>query len=270
MFLAAAAVSFTVFRLSRRPAPPPEQPAPEEEAGTPTATNAVSSAAAQAVDAVSPAERARRAKRAAQWEKRIEGRTFANRSERVLFAKLVKSEEEGNDALAADTIERLRRLPSVADLDDFLARRLGEINFAALMSDRPTIWTTTVKVRHRGITPKRIAGEHGTTKFAVHDLNRLPDFDTVAPGSVLRVLHFQKALLVIRKSRHAADLSLNGRFFKRYYGVFPASAPVGTYSVSDTVGPRDIFARLGIRFVDSDVRELCMFLAPGATLTLAD
>lgn len=265
VLVVAAAVSFTLFRLSRRtPA------APEPSAAAPEAARAAANTNTPPSAASASADRARHMQRAAQWKKRTDGRTFANNTERVLLAKLIQSEADGNDPLSADTIEKLRRLPSVADLDDFLTRRLGEINFTALMSDGPTIWTRDVKVRHRGITVRRIAGEHGTTEEAVRAINRLSGSGTVKPGTVLRVPHFQKALLVVRKSSRIADLSLNGRFFKRYYGSVPADAPAGTYSVTAVDGPRDIFTRLGIRFVDSDVRELALFLAPGATLTLAE
>ena len=189
--------------------------------------------------------------------------------ERTLLEKLLAAERAGNAALALDTIERLRQRPAMADLDEPLARRLGALNFQRLLSRRPTPWTTTVTTR-RGDSPYRIAREHGTTVAAVLKLNNLSPEAKLTPGTALRVLEFPRAALVVHRQTKQADLTLNGKFFKRYYASTGAATKPGSFQVTREAGPRTRFKDLGIVFAPTDLDEIAMLLPPGASIVVAD
>ena len=189
--------------------------------------------------------------------------------ERTLLERLADAERQGRPALAADTIERLRARPAMADLDDQLARRLGELNFNLLMSGGKNPWTATVEVR-RGDKLQRLAREHGTTTAAVLTLNNLKDSNHISVGQKIRLLEFPKATLVVHKGTKIADLTLNGKFFKRYYVLTSAKTAPGPYPITREKGPLDRFNELGIKAAGSDRDELKMFLAPGSSLAIAD
>ena len=189
--------------------------------------------------------------------------------ERTLLEKLLAAERAGNAALALDTIERLRQRPAMADLDEPLARRLGALNFQRLLSRRPTPWTTTVTTR-RGDSPYRIAREHGTTVAAVLKLNGLSSEAKLTPGTALRVLEFPRAALVVHRQTKQADLTLNGKFFKRYYASTGAATKSGSFQVTREAGPRTRFKDLGIVFAPTDLDEIAMLLPPNASIVVAD
>lgn len=208
------------------------------------------------------------AKEAEVW---AEGSSTRPARERALLQRLADSERLGKLAIAVDTIEQLRAKPSMADLDDKLARRLGALNVKRLFSGEPVPWVVETTVR-RGQTVHRIAREHGTTVAAVRQLNGLGPHEELEPGRKIRVLEFPKATLVVHKQTHHADLTLNGRLFKRYYVSTGKSAAPGAYPITSRAeeGPRSRFSALGIRVAPNDMRELDMFLAPGSTLTVSE
>lgn len=188
--------------------------------------------------------------------------------ERTLLEKLLEAERAYNAKLALDTIERLRQRPAMADLDGPLARRLGTLNLQWLLSSRPSPWTT-VAVTRRGDTYHRIAREHGTTLAAVLKLNNVKPDAKPEPGSRLRVLEFPRAAIVVHVQTKLADVSLNGKFFKRYYASTGPGTKVGSYPVTREAGPRTRFKELSIVFTPSDLDEIAMLLPPGASIAVA-
>ena len=187
--------------------------------------------------------------------------------ERTLLEKLLAAERTMNPMLALDTIERLRSRPAMADLDEPLARRLGALNLQCLYSSRPTPWTTSVVAR-RGDSAYRIAREHGTTLAAILKLNNLPPDSRLTPGTVLRVLEFPRTALVIHRQTKIADLSLNGKFFKRYYASTSAATKTGSFQVTRENGPRTRLKDLAVIFAPADLDEISMLLPPGASIVV--
>ena len=208
------------------------------------------------------------AKQATSWAENASGRSP---KERTLLLRLADAERQGRLAIAVDTIEQLRARPSMADIDDKLARRLGVLNVKRLFSGESVPWVAEVTVR-RGQSVHRIAKEHGTTVAAVRQLNGLSAKDELKVGQRLRVLEFPRVTLVVHKQTSHADLTLNGKLFKRYYVSVGKNTPPGAYPITSASneGPRSRFASLGVRIAPADMRELDMFLAPGSSLTVSE
>lgn len=205
---------------------------------------------------------------ASEWARNASGRSPR---ERTLLLRLADAEQQGRLAIAVDTIEQLRYIPSMADLDDKLARRLGDLNIKRLFSGEPVPWIKETTVR-RGQSVHRIAREHGTTVAAVRQLNGLSPTEEPVPGRQLRVLEFPRAAFVVHKQTKYADLMLNGKLFRRYYVSVKSGTKPGAYPITSKSdeGPRARFAALGIRVAPTDMRELDMFLAPGSSLTISE
>ncbi len=208
------------------------------------------------------------ARQAEAWARNASGRP---QPERTLLMRLADAERLGELEIAVDTIEKLRRKPSMADLDDMLARRLGDLNMERIFSGKPAPWIAETVVR-RNQTVHRIAREHGTTVAAVRRLNGLASGTEPEAGRRLRVLEFPRAAFVVHKQTRHADLSLGGRLFKRYYVTAKASCAPGAYPITSKAdeGPRARFAALGILVAPVDLLELDMFLAPGSLLTVSE
>ncbi len=205
---------------------------------------------------------------ASQWARNASGRSAR---ERTLLSRLADAESQGRLAIAVDTIEHLRHIPSMADIDDKLARRLGDLNIKRLFSGEPVPWIREITVR-RGQSVHRIAREHGTTVAAVRRLNSLTQSEEPKAGRRLRVLEFPKAAFVVHKQTKYADLTLNGKLFRRYYVSTRPDTKPGAYQITGKPeeGPRSRFAALGILVAPADMRELDMFLAPGSSLTISE
>lgn len=195
-----------------------------------------------------------------------EGRPVAVRS---LLQRLVAAEREGNTALAINAIEKLRDRPDAADLDDALARRLGVLNLALLLSSRSTTWTTTDSIG-AGDTLPRLAREHGTTVAAVLKMNGIADARRIRAGRPLRVLEHPRFALVLHRRTLIADLSLNGKFFRRYDVNAGAETKTGAYKITREEGTRSLLRRLGARLSDADLAELEMLMPPGASFLVTD
>ncbi len=208
------------------------------------------------------------AKAATQW---LEAANSRPPDETALLARLADAERLGKVTIVRDTLEKLRRRTSMADLDDQFARRLGAINsemlFAAGSKERDG-WTTFVEVK-RGDNAQRIAREHGTTLAAVLKLNALKDANKIRSGDKLRLLNFPHAELVVHTSLRFADLSLNKRFFKRYDVANPPKTNRGYYPVTREEGPMDRFNSLGLKFSQADREELAILLAPGSRIIVS-
>ncbi len=204
--------------------------------------------------------------RSGMW---LEASRTRSAAERTLLERLTTAEYHQNIPLAIDTIEKLRKSASMADLDDPLARRLGELNMKFLMSGERTPWTAEAKFR-KNDTIVRLAREHGTTTAAVRKLNNIKDASRLETGQKIRVLEFPRAVFVVHKQLRYADLMLNGKFFKRYYVSISAKTKTGPYPITRSAGPRTRFNELGLRFTNDDLEEIEMFLAPGSQMSVAN
>ena len=250
-----------VSDLAQTPSPPaPEKKSAEADADRPVGANG------KAPDPKRQSAPSAAANMVERWLRTSDDRPA---HEKTLLGKLLAAERSANVVLALDTIERLRQRPAMADLDEPLARRLGALNLQLLMSGRPTPWATNVTSR-RGDTPFRIAREHGTTVAAVLKLNGLPADAKLKPGTTLRIMEFPRAALVVHRKTKQADLTLNGKFFKRYYASTSPQTPTTSVQVTRESGPRTRFSSMGIVFAPDDLDEIAMFLPPGASIVVAD
>jgi len=274
VLVVAVVVSFVSTRGCFRSKPvekPVRPPVPavialEQKPAPPVATNDTNTAVAAVTP--KPAAPSVAAQEAERW---AENSSVRPPRERALLQRLADAERLGRLAIAVDTIEQLRAKPSMADLDDRLARRLGDLNIRRLFSGEPVPWVVETTVR-RGQTVHRIAREHGTTVAAVRQLNKLGPREEPAVDRRLRVLEFPKVTFVVHKQTRYADLTLGGRLFKRYYISTKRSTASGAYPITSKSdeGPRARFAALGIRVAPADMLELDMFLGPGSMLTISE
>ena len=185
-----------------------------------------------------------------------------------LLMRLDRAIAMTNVALQVSTIEQLRSLPGApaADLDDDLAKMLGPLKLHMLFGPgMRNEWVKTVEVK-RGNSASRIAAEYGTTLKCLEKLNG--NVATLQVGQQLKVMnHPQFRLSVYRRTR-IADLSLNGRFFKRYYLLSEVTGEDGSYTFGPSV--RSLLSEKGVKLVVKDVSELEMLLPRGANMTIAD
>ena len=134
---------------------------------------------------------------------------------RNLLMRLEEAEKRGDVEMAVGTIESIRSLPGspAADLDDKLARRLGTLNIRRLFELRSAQWVKEVEIR-RGDIASRIAVENGSTLASLARLNG-GNVDRIILGAKLHVMDHPRFNLVLHRRTRIADLSLNGKFFKR-------------------------------------------------------
>ena len=156
--------------------------------------------------------------------------------------------------------------PVAADLDDPLARRLGTLNIRRLFLAPTSPWTTAVTVK-RGDSASRIAREHGSTLASLVKLNG-GGIDRLNIGATLKVLNHPRFSLAVRRAPRTADLSLNGKFFKRYYLTAPVSGRVGVYETPDVL--RRLFSEQGISLKAADRAELETLLPKGTPVQVAE
>lgn len=187
---------------------------------------------------------------------------------RNLLMRLAAAEKARDTAMAASTIEQLRALPGnpAADLDDALARRLGVLNMRRLLSSGPSPWTTTAVVK-RGDNASRIAREHGSTLASLVKFNG-GSVDRLRVGQELKVLNHPRFSLAVHRVTRTADLSLNGKFFKRYYLTAPVRGKIGAYETPERL--RRLWAEHGISLKAADRAELEMLLPAGTPVFVAE
>lgn len=187
---------------------------------------------------------------------------------RSLLQKLEVAERNGECELAAGTIEELRRnhAQEIADCDDRLARRLGDYNLRMLFEKRNPKWVTEVTVK-AGDAASRIAAEHGSTLASLMKLNGLDDAGQIQSGKKLYVMKSPRFILVVRKRSKIADLSLNGRFFRRY-DLERCDAKPGIYQFDSGVARN--LVRRGVVFPATAQRELEMLLPLKAQMTVSE
>ena len=162
---------------------------------------------------------------------------------RNLLMRLDEAERRRDIDMAVSTIEQLRALPGspAADLDDSLARRLGVLNVKRLFELKNAQWVKTVVVK-RG--------------------------DKIAVGRKLYVMDHPRFNLVIRRRTRTADLSLNGKFFRRYDLDGEVSGNPGAYEM--TANPRTVWRALGVSLKPSDRTELETLIPPGAQVIVSE
>ena len=195
---------------------------------------------------------------------------LANRPSRLrnLLMRLEEAEKRGDVEMAVGTIESIRALPGspAADLDDALARRLGALNVRRLFDLRCAQWVKTVEVR-RGDSASRIAAENGSTLSSLARLNG-GDVERIRLGTKLHVMDHPRFNLVIHRRTRIADLSLNGKFFKRYDLPGEVKAKDGAYEVPER--RKGFWAVFGPAFEKADRAELDMLLPSGASMLVSE
>ena len=186
-----------------------------------------------------------------------------------LLLKLEKAEAAHDVELAVSTIEQLRALPgeAVADLDNSLARRLGELNIRRLFVGRNRQWVKEVEVR-RGDSATRIAFENGSTLASLLKLNELPSADRLRVGQKLNVMDHPRFTIVVHRVAKYADLTLKGKFFKRYDIIAPVRAEAGNYETPAKL--RAFLAEKGIALSPADSAELDMLVPAKSSLLVSD
>ena len=169
-------------------------------------------------------------------------RTYAaqlvNRPPQVknLLLRLEEAARRKDVQMEATTIEQLRNEPGAADLDDPLARRLGSLNMRRLFELKTREWVKTVTLRS-GETARRIALEHGSTYASLEKLNGGGDaMKAKRTGDSLYVLSRPHFALTVHRRLGFADLTLNGRFFRRYDFLAAGEVKNGAYKWSEVVG----------------------------------
>ena len=187
---------------------------------------------------------------------------------RNLLMRLEEAEKRRDIEMAVTTIESIRALPGspAADLDDALARRLGTLNLRRLFEVRSAQWVKTVTVG-RGDSASRLAVENGSTVASLARLNG-GSVETIRLGAKLYVMDHPRFSLVLRRRPRIADLSLNGKFFKRYDLRGGVRAKDGSYEVPER--RKALWDMLGEVFAPRDRDELEMLLPRGAPVLVSE
>ena len=187
---------------------------------------------------------------------------------RNLLMRLEEAERHGEVEMAVGTIESIRALPGspAADLDDALARRLGTLNIRRLFDLRCAQWVKTVEVR-RGDSASRIAVENGSTLASLARLNG-GNVERIRLGAKLYVMDHPRFNLVIHRRTRIADLSLNGKFFKRYDLQGEVKARDGAYEIPER--RHGFWGVFGPAFGKTDRAELDMLLPSGASMLVSE
>ena len=234
-------------------APPPEPPPAQE---SPVEPEPKPSPAPEPIQSVAPVAG--------------DGEMLAKRPVKVrnLLMRLEEAERRRDVEMAVSTIEQLRALPGspAADLDNVLARRLGDLNMKWLFVLKNAQWVKEVTVK-RGDSASRIASENGSTLASLSRLNG-GSIDRVIIGSKLRVMNHPRFNLVVHRRSRTADLQLNGKFFKRYDLTAPVTGADGAYEISGRI--RQFWVERGISFSMKDRAELEMLLPKGAAVLVSE
>ena len=195
---------------------------------------------------------------------------FSRRPTKVrnLLMRLEEAEKSHDIEMAVTTIESIRSLPGspAADIDDALARRLGTLNLRRLFEVRNAQWVKAVTVG-RGDSASRIAAENGSTLASLARLNG-GNVDRIRVGAKLYVMDHPRFNLVLHRRTRIADLSLNGKFFKRYDLPGEVRAKEGAYEVPER--RKLLWDRLGTAFRKEDRAELEILLPTGASVLVSE
>ena len=187
---------------------------------------------------------------------------------RNLLMRLDEAERQNDVEMAVSTIEQIRALPGspAADMDDSLARRLGTLNVRRLFERRHAQWVSTVSVK-RGDSATRIAAENGSTLASLMRLNG-GDLDKLHVGRKLYVMDHPRFSLVVHRRSRTADLSLNGKFFRRYDLSDEVRGSAGAYELP--ANARTLWRTLGVSFHPDARAELETLLPAGAKVLVSE
>ena len=187
---------------------------------------------------------------------------------RNLLMRLEEAKKRRDVEMEVTTIEQIRALPGspAADLDDSLARRLGTLNIRRLFDLRNAQWVKQVTVK-RGDVATRIAYENGSTLASLARLNG-GNVDKVVIGRNLYVMDHPRFNLVIHRRTRTADLSLNGKFFKRYDLPGEVSGKEGSYEFP--ANPKTFWRSIGVEFKIADRAELETLMPVKASVIIAE
>lgn len=187
---------------------------------------------------------------------------------RNLLMRLGEAERQNDMEMSVSTIEQIRALPGspAADMDNDLARRLGALNIRRLFEQRHAQWVKTVTVK-RGDSATRIAAENGSTLASMMRLNG-GNLDRLVVGRKLCVMDHPRFSLVVKRRSRIADLSLNGKFFRRYDILGDVGAAVGAYKMS--ANPRALWKALGVSLRPADRTELETLVPAGAQVLVSE
>ena len=187
---------------------------------------------------------------------------------RNLLMRLEEAERSRDLEMAVTTIESIRALPGspAADLDDALARRLGTLNVRRLLVGKNAQWVRKVTVR-RGDSASRIAAENGSTLASLSALNG-GKTDRIVIGQTLYVMDHPRFNLVVHRRTRTADLSLNGKFFKRYDLQGAVKAKEGAYELPER--KRAFWGNVGVSLKAADQEELEMLLPSGTPVLISE
>lgn len=187
---------------------------------------------------------------------------------RNLLMRLDVAERSGDVEMAVGAIEQIRALPGspAADLDDSLARRLGALNVRRLFERRNAQWVKAVTVK-RGDSASRIAAENGSTLASLARLNG-GDVNRLVIGRTVYVMDHPRFNLVVHRRSRTADLSLNGKFFRRYDLADEVRGAVGAYRVPQNA--RSLWRTLGLSLAPASRDELETLLPAGAQVLVSE
>ena len=188
---------------------------------------------------------------------------------RALLMKVQEAQEQGRLPDEVDAICQLRELPgnSALDLNNLLARRLGELNYSWLFDRYNPQWVAVVKVKS-GDSASRIAQEHGSTLESLRRLNPGVNVERLRVGDEVRVMNRPRFYLCVYPNTRKADLQLKGRFFKRYDLREAVAGKPGTYEPTGNL--RKFLAEHGVWFSLQDRQELEMLLPKKFTFVIGD
>ena len=188
---------------------------------------------------------------------------------RNLLLRLEEAEKKRDVEMAIATIEQLRALPGqpIADKEDELARRLGELNLRWLFDLRNAQWVEQVTAKS-GDSASRIAVNHGATLASLKRLNPTLDVDKLRVGAKVWTMNRPRFNLVVHKSSRMAELMLNDKFFKRYDLREAVSGEAGLYETPGKLRP--FLAEHGIWFNQPDRAELEVLLPKGSRLLISN
>ena len=200
----------------------------------------------------------------------VEQSAYAKRTPRLrnLLMRLEEAERRRDVEMAVTTIEEIRALPGspAADIDDSLARRLSALNVRRLFDRRNAQWVKRVVVK-RGDSASRIAVENGSTLSSLVKLNG-GDVNRLVPGKQLYVMDHPRFNLVVHRRSRTVDLSLNGKFFRRYDLQGEVKAKGGAYELPER--KRAFWANVGLQLKPADRDELELLLPSGTPVLISE
>ena len=254
-FVALVSLTWSLVRRYRARAEEPQQLTEVVEAVVAAAETNQAPAAAESLPPATPV---------------VEQSAYAKRSPRLrnLLMRLEEAERRRDVEMAVTTIEEIRAMPGspAADIDDSLARRLSALNVRRLFDRRNAQWVKKVVVK-RGDSASRIAVENGSTLASLVKLNG-GDVNRLVPGKQLYVMDHPRFNLVVHRRSRTADLSLNGKFFRRYDLQGEVKAKGGAYELPDR--KRAFWANVGLQLKTSDRDELELLLPSGTPVLISE